>query len=111
MSDGSHDSNESVVVLPEGRHTPQGAASPDQAVAAREIHPPAPLLTKLLQIGDRYRADNSLRQAMSIYFELAEDHPGTPEACDALERLLEIATRYEREGEIHQARSLYERLL
>ncbi len=70
-----------------------------------------PMLSKLLSIGDIFRAENSIRQAISIYFDLADKHSGTPEAYDALERLLDIAAQYEDAGEIRQALSLYERLL
>ena len=125
MNDRSLDPNESVAVLPDGTYAdrrlepaaesidrPERAvAASDEATAQNETHSPTLLLTKLLQMADRYRAENSLRQAMSIYFELAEDHAGAPEAYDALERLLEIAMQYENGGEMHQARSLYERLL
>lgn len=126
MSGSLHDSNESVVVLPEGRHAAQHmaptaqhtvrpaqavAVPSDEPVAPREIHAPTPLLTKLLQIADRFRAEDSPREAMAMYFDLAEGHPGTPEAYNALERLLEIASQYENGGDIRQARSLYERLL
>ncbi|HUY88111.1 MAG TPA: hypothetical protein VMV10_05225 [Pirellulales bacterium] len=68
-------------------------------------------MSKLLNLADMYRAENSIHQAMSIYFELAEEHAGAPEAYDALERLLEIAKSHEDAGELRQARSLYERLL
>lgn len=82
-----------------------------EGAAAPRPPEPAPLLAKLLSLADAYRAENSIRQAMSIYFELAEEHAGAPEAYDALERLLEIAKNYEDAGELRQARSLYERLL
>lgn len=111
MSGSSHDSNESVVVLPEGRPAAQHIVPPDEQVAPSEKHSPTPLLTKLLQIADRFRAEDSPREAIAMYFDLAEGHPGTPEAYDALERLLEIASRYENSGDIRQARSMYERLL
>ena len=81
------------------------------AVESPAFESHSPLLTKLLKIADMYRADESIHQAMSIYFELAEEHAGTPEAYEALERLLDIAKNYEDAGEIRQARSLYERLL
>ena len=70
-----------------------------------------PLLTHLLRIADGYRAENALRQAIEIYFELVENHPDTPEATQANQRLTEIGEQYERSGEFRQARSLYKRLL
>ena len=48
---------------------------------------------------------------MAIYFEVAEKHPGTPEAYDAIEHLFQIGNQYEEIGEPHQAYGIYERLL
>lgn len=103
---------------PEGAAASQFARPPAGAhpvepppIESSQLEPPSPLLTKLLSIADMYRAEKSIHQAMSIYFELAEDHAGTPEAYEALERLLDVAKKYEDAGEIRQARSLYERLL
>lgn len=104
MNDNPTNSNGSVVVLPDAPPAAQDAALLETTLSN-------PLLGRLLKIADGYRAENALHQAMSIYFELAEKYPGTPEASDALERLLEIGDRYEQEGEVRQARSLYERML
>lgn len=104
MNDHPNNSNGSVVVLPD-----EPPAALDAALLETTL--PNPLLGRLLKIADGYRAENALHQATSIYFELAENHPGTPEATDAVERLLEIGERYEQEGEVRQARSLYERML
>ena len=83
------------------------------APAAVPVQPEAanPLLTHLLRIADGYRAENALRQAIEIYFELVENHPHMPEAQQARHRLTEIGEQYERSGEFRQARSLYQRLL
>lgn len=104
MNDNPNNSNGSVVLLPD---EPPAA----QEAAPFETTPSNPLLGRLLKIADGYRAENALYQATSIYFELAENYPGTPAAYDGLERLLEIAERYEQEGKVRQARSLYERML
>lgn len=100
--------------VPAAQAPPAAQATTHQAAqieAAPKLDERTPLLSKLLHIADMYRAEDSVHQAMSIYFELAEEHAGAPEAYDALERLLDIAKKYEDAGEIRQARSLYERLL
>ena len=83
------------------------------APMALPVQPEAanPLLTRLLKIADGYRAEKALRQAIEIYFELAENHPATPAAQQAQKRLTEIGEQYERSGEFRQARGIYERLL
>ena len=73
--------------------------------------PPSPLLQRLLRMADGYRANNGLRQAMEMYYMLAETHEDTPEGVQAAARLLDIAERFEREGKARQARAMYERLL
>ena len=82
---------------------------PDEAAPPCEAR--NPMLWRLLKIADGYRAENDFHQAMAIYFEVAEKHPGTPEAFDAIERLLQIGNQYEEIGETHQAYGIYERLL
>ncbi|HZY31241.1 MAG TPA: hypothetical protein VFF86_06315 [Candidatus Methylomirabilis sp.] len=69
------------------------------------------LLERLLAMAHRYRSDGNLRQAVELYWTLAEDCPGTPPADAAKAVLLELAASYEREGARHMARSMYERLL
>ena len=70
-----------------------------------------PALDHLLQMADTYRGENSLRQAMEIYFELAEAHGDTPQGQHARQWLMAIAEQYEFAGNRRQARSIYERLL
>jgi hypothetical protein len=65
----------------------------------------------LLGMADRYRADNLLRQAAEIYFQVVDRYVGAPESSRARQRLLEIAEHYENIGAPHQARGIYERLL
>lgn len=69
------------------------------------------LLDRLLAMAQRYRSRGDLREAMELYWELAEDHPGTAEADAASAMLLELAASYERNEAPHMARSIYERLL
>lgn len=68
-------------------------------------------LERLLAMAERYRSDGKIREAMELYWELAEDHSLTDEAAAAKAVLLELATSYERSGSPHMARSIYERLL
>ena len=65
----------------------------------------------LLGMADRYRADNLLRQAAEMYFEVVNRYIKAPESSCARQRLLEIAEHYENIGAPHQARGIYERLL
>jgi hypothetical protein len=62
-------------------------------------------------MAQRHRAQGTLREAMELYWELAEQHAGTPQADAASAMLLELAERYERDDAPHMARSIYERLL
>ncbi|MBI3056169.1 MAG: hypothetical protein HYY77_19325 [Betaproteobacteria bacterium] len=69
------------------------------------------LLVRLLAMAHRYRSEGKLGQAVELYWKLAEDYAGTPQADAARAMLLELATSYERDGARHMARSIYERLL
>jgi len=69
------------------------------------------LLERLLAMAQRYRSEGNFREAMGLYWELAEDHPGTPEADAASATLLDLAANYERNAAPHMARSIYKRLL
>lgn len=76
--------------------------------------PPTPrsrVLPRLLAMADSYLRADSLRQALEMYFDLRDSHPGTPEADLAEERILEVARRHEDAGELHNARAIYEQLV
>ena len=87
------------------------AAAPSAATVRRRPGAKSVLLDCLMEVADRYCAENATRQAVEIYFELAENHAGTSQAQHARERLMEIAAEYERAGGRRQARGIYERLL
>jgi len=69
------------------------------------------LLVRLLAMAHRYRSEGNLGQAVELYWKLAEDYAGTPQADAARAVLLELAEGYERDDAPHMARSMYERLL
>jgi len=69
------------------------------------------LLGRLLAMAHRYRGEGKLRQATELYWTLAEDYPGSPQADAARAVLLELATSYERNEARHMARSMCERLM
>ena len=69
------------------------------------------LLGRLLAMAHRYRSEENLQQATELYWTLAEDYQGTPQADAARAVLLELATSYERNQAPHMARSMYERLM
>ncbi|MCY2992903.1 MAG: hypothetical protein NTY19_34230 [Planctomycetota bacterium] len=72
---------------------------------------PSRVLSRLLRMADGYRRSGSPKQAIEIYFELADRNAETPEGQTACERLMEIAEEYEQQGLARQARGIYERLL
>jgi hypothetical protein len=65
----------------------------------------------LLKIADNYRAQNQIRQAIEMYFDLLAKYGHVPEVSRVRDRLLSIAEEYETKGDFRQARSLCERLL
>jgi hypothetical protein len=71
----------------------------------------ARVLDGLYRLAEQHRSRGALRQAVGLYFEIAEEHPGTDQGVQARERLMEIADRYETGGESRQARGIYQRLL
>lgn len=79
---------------------------PDADAGANHV-----LLKRFLAMAQRYRSEGNLQGAMELYWDLAEDHPGTPEAKAANATLLELAADYERNAAPHMARSIYKRLL
>lgn len=89
-----------------------GAAQAGRAPASEEARPvDQAVLARLLVMANAYRSEGLYRQAMELYWELAEDYPGTPQSDAARAVLLEIALGYEGSGVRHMARSIYERLL
>lgn len=94
--------------------------SVEAAEAAQASRPPASeealsvdqaTLERLLAMANAYRSEGHHRQAMELYWELAEDYPGTPQSDAARTVLLALASGYEGSGARHIARSIYERLL
>jgi len=97
---------------PSVRVTASLGPSPAPTPTPSESPEPDPrLLDRLLKLADAYRAEDALRQATEMYFELAETYPHTPQGDQALKWLLSIAEHYEHAGARRQARSIYERLL
>jgi hypothetical protein len=65
----------------------------------------------LLKIADNYRAQNSTRQAIEMYFDILAKYGHLPEVGGVRDRILAIAEEYETRGDFRQARALCERLL
>ena len=84
----------------------RGPVKPEAGTGANQA-----LLGRLLAMAHRYRSEENLQQATELYWTLAEDYPGTPQADAARAVLLELAEGYERDEALHMARSMYERLL
>jgi len=93
----------------------KGRLAPLKARGAFKPEPPTGmsqlLLKRLLVMAGRYTGEGKLRQAMDLYWVLAEDHRGSAEADAAKARLLDMAEAYERHDATHMTRSIYERLL
>jgi len=70
-----------------------------------------PLLAKLLSLAQRAQREGNSRQAMGMYWEIIDKHPGTSEAATSKNALLMIAEGHEKAGRVHMARSMYERLM
>lgn len=88
------------------------AAQAGRAPASEETQPvDRAVLERLLAMANVCRSEGHHRQAMELYWELAEDYPGTPQSDAARAVLLELASGYEDSGARHMARSIYERLL
>jgi hypothetical protein len=85
--------------------------APGVEAPARPSQPDSQAMERVLGMADRYRADNLLRQAAEMYFEVVERCKSAPELARARQRLLEIAEHYENIGAPHQARGIYERFL
>ncbi len=89
------------------------SAAPKVAVAAKrpEVGPNHVALERLLAMAKRYRKEGQVREAMEMFWELAESHSDTTQGDAAKELLLEMAAGYERDGSPRLARSIYERIL
>ena len=83
-----------------------GAPSPVAHTGAKLV-----LLERLFSMAQRFRSEGKLREAMELYWQLAEEQPGTAEANAASAMLLELAAGYERNQAPHMARSIYQRLM
>ena len=69
------------------------------------------LVGRLLVMAQQYQSEGNLRQATEMFWTLAEDYQGTPQADAAQAALLEMAEGYERNHARHMARSMYTRLM
>jgi len=103
MNAGDDEVEEFQIDLP----PPQAASEATECPAPS----PSPILSRLLRMADGYRRSESPKQAIEMYFELAERNAESLEGRQASDRLLEIAEEYEQQGLARQARSIYERLL
>ena len=83
-----------------------GATSPAADTGVKRM-----LLDRLFSMAQRFRSEGKLREAMELYWELAEEQPGSAEASAASAMLLELAADYERNEAPHMARSIYQRLI
>lgn len=102
------DTSEEITPLVETRSIPSSTVLKPPACTPESDRR---LLARLLHMAELYRSEKALRQAVEIFFELAEHHDDTPEAAEARQQLLEIGDLYEKSGEFRQARGIYERLL
>ncbi|MBI4720316.1 MAG: hypothetical protein HY770_03655 [Chitinivibrionia bacterium] len=92
-----------------GEPAARGAGGPVKSGA--EAGANQALIDHLLAMAHQYRSEGNLRQATELYWTLAEDYLGTPQADAARAALLELAAGYERNEARHMARSIYKRLL
>lgn len=101
---------ESVAGVAETIDVPQPQTLGTAKTAASNVASLA-LLERLLVMAQRYRKEMNPREAIELFWSLAEEHPDTPQAEAARLELQELAEGYERAGNQHTARSMYERLL
>ena len=97
------------------------SAFPTRVLASAETRMPIALeqdraprsrvLSRLLAMGDKYFQAGSIRQALDMYFDLARNHPDTPEASQAEDRIFDVARVHEENGELHLARAIYEQMI
>lgn len=102
--------NESGPAAP-GNCVPTALDADDSVKSEADAAANQVLLERLIAMANCYRSEGNLRQATELYWTLAENHSGTPQADAARADLLEMAASYERNEARHMARSIYERLL
>ena len=93
-----------------GAASVSNAASVAYATDAPRVAVKPSMADRLLAMAHNYRSEGQIRQALGIYWNLAEDYAGTTAADIAREVLLHMAEEHERRRERHIARSMYERL-
>jgi tetratricopeptide (TPR) repeat protein len=64
----------------------------------------------LLRIGESYRQQGLLHQALSPFLKILAYYPDCPEACAAVEGLVAIAQVFEETQQHRMAVSVYERM-
>jgi hypothetical protein len=69
------------------------------------------LVGRLLVMAQQYQSEGNIRQATEMFWTLAEDYQGTPQADAAQAALLVVAEGCQRNNARHMARSMYTRLM
>jgi hypothetical protein len=99
-----------VVASSPVRSKPTQPKSP-VASNTRDLSPGHTARERLLAMAIRYRAEGQVREAMEMFWELAESYAEYQQGTTAKLLLLEMASSYERTGSPRLARSIYERIL
>lgn len=89
----------------------ENAMQSDDHAAAAGAAVNRSLVGRLLGMAQQYQSEGNIRQATEMFWMLAEDYQGTPQADAAKATLLEMAEGYERNNTRHMARSMYTRLM
>lgn len=89
----------------------ENAIQSDSHVAVTGAAVNRPLIGRLLRMAQQYQSERNIRQATEIFWTLAEDYQGTPQADVAQAALLKMAEGYEFNNARHMARSMYTRLM
>ncbi|MCG5495767.1 MULTISPECIES: hypothetical protein [Ectothiorhodospira] len=91
---------------------PQPATDTEQASPGKTQGPDLSriLLDRMLRMAHDYRQNGKVGQASDLYWQLVEEHSGTPQAVEAAESLLKLAEFYENNDCQHTALGIYERL-
>ena len=89
----------------------ENAIQSDNHVVAAGTSANPSLVGRLLAMAQQYQSEGNLRQATEMFWTLAEDYRGTPQADAAKAVLMGLAEGYERNNARHMARSTYTRLM